>query len=1332
MDFYDIRRRTLKKDHIEVYPEFYVGVSKDIMIRGKTFYAVWNEAKGFWSTNEYDVAKIVDNDLKEYKKKLSAETDDTISVLTLSNYSSGKWNEYCNFIKHSPDNFTPLDSKLIFSNTKVKREDYASKTLPYPLEQGDYSAWDELVGTLYNKEERDKIEWAIGAIIAGDAKDIQKFEVFYGEAGSGKSTILHIIEKLFEGYYTTFEAKALGSSNNAFATEVFKTNPLVAIQHDGDLSRIEDNSKLNSIISHEDMVLNEKYKAAYTSRINCFLFMATNRPVKITDAKSGIIRRLIDVHPSNKKIPRKKYDELYGRIDFELGAIAYHCLEVYKSLGKHYYDGYRPLDMMYKTDAFYNFVEDSYDVFKEQNAVSLKQAWDRWNLYKDSASIDIKMPMYKFREELKNYFASYKDYARIGDKQYRKYYSGFLTNKFENSEKVKPLPINTWLKFTEDISLFDKVGANWPAQEANEEEKPTMPWDKVTTHLCDINVYKTHYVRVPENHIVIDFDIKDENGAKSYEKNLEAASKFPPTYAELSKSEAGIHLHYIYDGDVDKLEQLYDKDIEIKVFKGKSSLRRKLTKCNSIDIATINSGLPLKGDEPKVIDEKSIKSTTGLRELIKRHLRKEIVPSTSQSVSLIKDILDKTYETDLTYDISDMYNDIYSFASKSTHNPAGCIKLVLKMHFKSKDVEANFIEHGLKFSLYAPICFYDIEVFKNLLIIVYKVLGQKPVKMINPSPQDVHDFIWNENGKLRYKLIGFNNKKYDNHIIFARSIGEELIELYNRSKGIIDGDYNAFIREAYDISYTDIYDYSSKKQSLKKWEIELKIHHLENSVPWDEPVPAILWDTIADYCVNDVEATEAVWLHTQEDFEAREILAEWSGLTVNDSTNDHTTQIIFGDDRNPQSQFNYRFMGDIPEDILVLDTNTFEFHEEHGRTADELISEGKFSVFDKQMRPVFPGYSFNKYAKVDKSMYRGISVGEGGYVYAEPNMYTWVLLDDIASMHPSSIIAEMLFGEKYTKRFKDIRDLRLLIKHKEYDKARSMFSGIFARYLQDETKAKALSKALKIPINSVYGLTSAKFKNRCRDPRNEDNIVAKRGALFMVNLKYEVEKRGFTVAHIKTDSIKIPNATKAITDFVEKYGKVYGYDFEVEDTYERLCLVNNAVYIAKYSEPHVDKDTGKDIWWTATGAQFQHPYVFKKLFSKDPIDFDDLCETKSVTTSMYLDLNEELPEGEHNYIFVGKAGQYCPVKPGTGGGILLREKDGKYNAVTGTTGYRWKESESIRGTAAESEIDNGYFTKLADAAVTDISKYGDFDWLVSNEPTPKEIHLDITSDELPF
>ena len=168
------------------------------------------------------------------------------------------WHKYCQ--RQMRDSFHMLDEKLIFSNAETNKKDYASKRLSYPLEPGDIPAYDKLISTLYSEEERRKIEWAIGSIVTGDSKKIQKFMVLYGSAGTGKSTILNIIQQLFEGYYSVFDAKALGSSSNSFALEAFKTNPLVAIQHDGDLSKFEDNTRLNSLVSHELMTINEKFK----------------------------------------------------------------------------------------------------------------------------------------------------------------------------------------------------------------------------------------------------------------------------------------------------------------------------------------------------------------------------------------------------------------------------------------------------------------------------------------------------------------------------------------------------------------------------------------------------------------------------------------------------------------------------------------------------------------------------------------------------------------------------------------------------------------------------------------------------------------------------------------------------------------------------------------------------------------------------------------------------------------------------------------------------------------------------------------------------------------
>lgn len=1331
IDFLMISTRSTKRGVIEIYPKFIIKKSSDLMIRGGDFYAIWLEDRGLWSTDEQDALQLIDQELDRYAEENRTHFDANIKVLHMWDSESGmidSWHKYCQ--KQMRDSFHMLDEKLIFSNTPTNKKDYASKRLKYPLEQGATDAWDKLMSTLYTEEERAKIEWAIGSIVCGESKKLQKFMVLYGAAGTGKSTVLNIIQQLFEGYYSVFDAKALGSSSNSFALEAFKTNPLVAIQHDGDLSRIEDNTRLNSLVSHELMTVNEKFKSTYANRFKCFLFMGTNKPVKITDAKSGLIRRLIDVSPSGNKLAPKEYKAVTKQIEFELGAIAYHCQEIYLA-NPGMYDDYIPVTMLGASNDFYNFIIDSYHVFKREDGTTLKASWEMYKTYCDEAKVTFPFSQRIFKEELKNYFRDYKERFNLEDgTRVRSYYVGFRTEKFEEPANVeKNEPELRQIEFLKQTSVFDRECADCPAQYATAKETPTSKWDEVTSKLSELNTSRIHYVKVPENHIVIDFDIQDKEGNKSFELNLKEASKWPPTYAELSKSGQGIHLHYIYSGDPTKLSRIYDDHIEVKVFTGKSSLRRKLTKCNDLPIATINSGLPLKG-EKQVINFEGVKSEKGLRTQIKRNLNKEYHPATKPSIDFIYKILEEAYASDLKYDVTDMRNAVLAFAASSTHQADYCIKLVNKMQFKSAEQSAGVKNDDAK------LVFYDVEVFPNLFLVNWKIEGEgKPVvRMINPTPSEIEEL-------MRFRLVGFNCRRYDNHILYARLMGYTNEQLFNLSNKIINGNSNCFFGEAYNVSYTDVYDFSSKKQSLKKFEIELGLHHQELGLPWDQPVPEELWTKVAEYCDNDVIATEATFNARKADFTARQILADVAGMTVNDTTNSLTTKIIFGNNRKPQDQFNYRFMGD---ESQIFDPN-----------ADlpfRVDDYDEFTAFDKNKRPIFPGYTYD----AGKSIYRGEEVGEGGYVYAEPGMYSNVALLDIASMHPSSIVAEDLFGPEYTKRFNDILQARIAIKHKEFDKAKKMLNGALAKYLTDESAAADLAQALKIAINSVYGLTSASFDHPFRDPRNKDNIVAKRGALFMVNLKHEVQKRGFTVAHIKTDSIKIPDATPAIIDFVMEYGKLYGYNFEHEATYDRMCLVNDAVYIAKYKD---GKHAGE---WTATGTQFQVPYVFKKLFSREPIEFEDMCETKSVTSALYLDMNEDLPdvsaleaekeklwkqindpnrlkepmESEcarieeltseiakgHCYHFVGKVGQFCPIKPGCGGGILLRETENKktkekgYAAATGSKGYRWLESEMVRELGKQDDIDRGYYNSLVNEAVKSLSSYGDFERFVADEP----------------
>lgn len=1323
LDFLIISTRRKKPGIIEIYPKFVIKKSADLMIRGGDFYAVWDEDRGIWSTDEDDVIRLIDRELKVYSEQYKKDSDDRVKVLYLWDAESGMidaWHKYCQ--KQTRDNYTMLDEKLIFSNDEINKKDFASRHLNYPLEQGSIAAYDKLMSTLYSPEERHKLEWAIGSVVTGDSKHIQKFMVLYGEAGAGKSTVLNIIQKLFEGYYSVFDARALGSSSNSFALEAFKSNPLVAIQHDGDLSKIEDNTRLNSLVSHEEMTVNEKFKSTYTSRFKCFLFMGTNKPVKITDGKSGLLRRLIDVSPSGKKLSRKEYDAVVKQIDFELGAIAWHCRDVYLS-DPDAFDSYVPTTMLGASNDFYNFMIDSYHIFLRDDGTPLKAAWEMYRTYCDEAKVPYPFSQRNFKEELRNYFWDFSErFATDDGMRVRSYYSGFRVDKFDRDfpteKKEEPKP--KLIEFNCTESIFDKECKDCPAQYANSKGTPTKKWDDVTTKLSDLDTSQIHFVKVPENHIVIDFDIKDSSGKKSFDLNVAAASKWPATYSELSKSGEGIHLHYIYTGDVTKLSSIYDDQVEVKVFTGKSSLRRKLTKCNDIPIATISSGLPLKEDK-KMLNFEGVKDEKHLRVMIKKNLNKEFHSSTRCSIDFINKILTDAYNDGLKYDVSDLKNAVFAFAANSTNQSDYCIKLVNQMPFKSEEPSENRDDSD------APIVFFDIEVFPNLFLVNWKMKGEgkSVVRMINPKPEEIE-------GLLRYRLIGYNCRRYDNHMLYGCLIGYDNEQMYDLSQRIISGDKNAFFGEAYNISYTDVYDFAATKQSLKKWEIELGIHHQELGLPWDQPVPEDKWIEVAEYCDNDVNATEAVFDHLKGDWTARQILADVAGLTVNDTTNSLTTRIIFGSNRNPQSQFNYRDMGDISLNCGVPEVD-FDY-------------DSSYTAFDKDGRPIFPGYKYEG----GKSIYRDEEVGEGGYVYAEPGIHYNIALLDIASMHPSSIIAEQLFGPEFTQRFQEIRDARVAIKHKDFELARTMLNGALAKYLEDESTAKDLAQALKIAINSVYGLTSAKFDNPFRDRRNKDNLVAKRGALFMVNLKHEVQKRGFTVAHIKTDSIKIPDATPEIIQFVMDYGKLYGYIFEHEATYEKMCLVNNAVYIAKY----------KDGDWTATGTQFAVPYVFKSLFSKEPIIFEDKCETKSVSKgSLYLDMNESLPdvsiyekelddrkkgkkrlnpdladmseedlitatEPGHDYQFVGRVGQFCPIKPGCGGGILYRIDNGRNYAATGTDGYRWLESELVKTLGKEDDIDKSYYFKLVDDARDAISQYGDFEQFVSDDPVPPVRQLD--------
>lgn len=295
-----------------------------------------------------------------------------------------------------------------------------------------------------------------------------------------------------------------------------------------------------------------------------------------------------------------------------------------------------------------------------------------------------------------------------------------------------------------------------------------------------------------------------------------------------------------------------------------------------------------------MINFDGIKSEKTLRTLIKRHLNKEIMGNTKPSIDMIKKCLDEAYESGLGYDVSDMKNAVFALAASSTNQADTCLKLVGQMKFKSEEASetANTSDTD-------DLVFYDVEVFSNLFLVCYKFAGEdKPVvALVNPTPAEIENLI-------RFKLVDFNGRNYDRHLLYACLMGYTTEQLYNLSQKIINSEKGSKdsgkFSQAYNLGYTDVYDFAAKKQSLKKWEIELGIGHKELGLDWDKPAPEELWPEVIKYCKWDVTATEKVFNNLQGDFTARKILAALAGGTVNDTTNSLTTKIIFGNERHPK------------------------------------------------------------------------------------------------------------------------------------------------------------------------------------------------------------------------------------------------------------------------------------------------------------------------------------------------------------------------------------------------------------------------------------------------
>lgn len=1249
MDFYKTRVQPIIRssgDYV-VSADFMYNNSKDIICRGAHFHAYYDPTSGLWVQDKLELAKVIDKDIEEAAKRLEQQKPDAVISKRLMLFHSSKlMEEFAKFCKHLPTKDVVFNTKVLFKSDKPKRTDYATAKLSYDPTDMPTPAFDEVMDTLYSPEEQAKILWFMGLILTGQSSKVHKFMYLYGGKGTGKGTVIKIFRNMLEEYVDDIDLQVL-TSNDPFATGQVKEVPLL-IDEDTDISRIKKDTNLLKLTAHEPMPINRKYASEYTGKFSGTLITASNQRYQVRNVDSGITRRAIVISPKGKQIPRKRYDELMSLLKFEYPGIAKKAIDHVNEVGLRVYEDVMDVEMAEATDLIFSFIRENEAHFGDM--ITLAQASALYKEFLEDLGFETKGYKRRIKIELQRYYDVFYKKKKIDGMTLDNVYVGFKTDLVfpERKLEIQQEESNA-LDLQVQPSVLDEIMISYPAQLANEEGIPTYTWLKCKTILADIDTRKLHFVRVPANHIVLDFDLKDAEGNKSLELNLEAASQYPETYAEVSKSGNGIHLHYYYDGPVEKLANEVSEHIEIKVFSGKSSLRRKLTMCNNKPMAHLSTGLPFKEEsEMNKHTEEIIWSEKKIRTAIEKNLRKEYHSATKPSIDFIAHILKQAYDDGIKYDLRDMRQEVMSFAMNSTNHVQYCLGVVYNMKFNSIE-EDDFYEMQIKTEIVPDeeLWFYDIEIFPNLLIVAFKKYGSTDRTVwFNPTPQQLEQL-------MKRPLIGFNNRGYDNHLIYSAMLGASNIKLYHQSKEIVESGRGGAgkLGPAYEISYADIYEYNSTKQGLKKWEIELGIKHDELEFPWDQPLPEEQWERAGEYCANDVDATEALFKATYYDYKARLILASLTGLSVNATTQQHAAQWLFGNDKRPQDKFVYT-----------------------------------------DLATIFPGYKY----EFGKSTYMDEDPSEGGLVRHKPGVWKDVELFDVASMHPHAAKALNYFGP-YQDRFNQLIDARIAVKHHDFELAATYFDGALKPYLT-EADADDLAFALKIIINIVYGMTSAKFDNKFRHPDNVDNIVAKYGALFMITLKNELEKMGVEWVHIKTDSIKVVKPTEEVKKFIFDFGKKYGFDFEHEATYEIMALVNKAVYIAKYGWADKASKIGK---WEAVGTQFQVPYVFKTLFSNEELKIEDYAMTKSATAPIYI--------GD---TYIGKtANVYASLT----GEEMYRVADDKRGAVTGTKGYKWKLwSPDID----KDDIDMSYYEGLNLAALKAIDKVGGAYQMFENQEPP--------------
>jgi len=113
MDFYDITAKTFgsrAKQDYTIMPEFNY-LAEDLVCKGGSMYAYWYD--GLWRTNQKDLIRIIDKEVKDYTRDFQTKhADRDVSMKLMSTHSSSVMESFQKYCKNMPESDVEFNTRI--------------------------------------------------------------------------------------------------------------------------------------------------------------------------------------------------------------------------------------------------------------------------------------------------------------------------------------------------------------------------------------------------------------------------------------------------------------------------------------------------------------------------------------------------------------------------------------------------------------------------------------------------------------------------------------------------------------------------------------------------------------------------------------------------------------------------------------------------------------------------------------------------------------------------------------------------------------------------------------------------------------------------------------------------------------------------------------------------------------------------------------------------------------------------------------------------------------------------------------------------------------------